>query len=246
MSPSCARPAPPPAGENALQASALPSWSHPRYVLVQPIGQGRHGHCVSGPRSLDRSLEFASSACAGWRVITLFASAPLVIPSETLPPDSAMSAIDARIVHAGSPTPFSGEFQPVKPYLRSLSEPSPQPVSDTQYTRNQSPLALALAQEFRLLASLRHRNIVSVFDYGFDESGQPFFTMELVPDTTPFLPGLPQPRSRRPSHPALEVLQALSYLHRRGVLHRDLKPRNVVMNEGRVVVLDFGWRRCGR
>src|SRR5207253_5933634 len=36
-----------------------------------------------------------------------------------------------------------------------------------------------LAQEFRLLASLRHPNIVSVLAYGFDEAHQPYFTMDL-------------------------------------------------------------------
>src|SRR5690349_4537213 len=39
---------------------------------------------------------------------------------------------------------------------------------------------LALAQEFRMLASLRHPNIISVLDYGFDEQRQPFFTMDLL------------------------------------------------------------------
>src|SRR5262249_54528365 len=39
---------------------------------------------------------------------------------------------------------------------------------------------LALAQEFRFLASLRHPNIISVLDYGFDAERQPYFTMEFL------------------------------------------------------------------
>src|SRR5688572_9723691 len=39
---------------------------------------------------------------------------------------------------------------------------------------------LALAQEFKVLASLRHPNIISVLDYGFDAEQQPFFTMDLL------------------------------------------------------------------
>src|SRR5215471_6941529 len=39
---------------------------------------------------------------------------------------------------------------------------------------------LALAQEFQLLASLRHPHIISVLDYGFNEENQPYFTMDLV------------------------------------------------------------------
>jgi hypothetical protein len=48
------------------------------------------------------------------------------------------------------------------------------PATDT------SSLLLALAQEFRLLASLRHPHIISVFDYGFDSARQPYFIMELL------------------------------------------------------------------
>ncbi len=40
-------------------------------------------------------------------------------------------------------------------------------------------LRLALAQEFRTLASLRHPHIISVLDYGFDAQHQPYFTMDL-------------------------------------------------------------------
>lgn len=39
-------------------------------------------------------------------------------------------------------------------------------------------LRLALAQEFRVLAALRHPNIISVLDYGFDADGQPYYTMD--------------------------------------------------------------------
>src|SRR5438477_5792413 len=41
---------------------------------------------------------------------------------------------------------------------------------------------LALAGEFRTLSSLRHPNIISVLDYGFDEARKPYFTMEYLPD----------------------------------------------------------------
>ena len=39
---------------------------------------------------------------------------------------------------------------------------------------------LALAQEFKMLASLRHPNIINVLDYGFDVDRQPYFTMDLL------------------------------------------------------------------
>src|SRR5205085_8130412 len=47
-------------------------------------------------------------------------------------------------------------------------------------TKHSLDIRLALAQEFQLLASLRHPNIISVLDYGFDGEGSPYFTMELL------------------------------------------------------------------
>ncbi len=103
---------------------------------------------------------------------------------------------------------------------------------------------LALAQEFRTLASLRHPHIISVLDYGFVGRRQPFFTMELLQGAqtlTAASQSLPQPEKVAL---LLQLLRALSYLHRRGILHRDLKPANVLVvrdgDEQKVKLLDFG------
>jgi tRNA A-37 threonylcarbamoyl transferase component Bud32/tetratricopeptide (TPR) repeat protein len=99
---------------------------------------------------------------------------------------------------------------------------------------------LALAQEFRVLSSLRHPNIISVIDYGFDEDKKPFYTMELLEGAQNILEaGRGRSLSDQLSLIA-QVLQALRYLHRRGVIHRDLKPHNVLVVNDQVKVLDFG------
>ncbi|MFN8371779.1 MAG: protein kinase [Anaerolineae bacterium] len=104
-------------------------------------------------------------------------------------------------------------------------------------------MSLALAQEFKLLASLRHPNIISVLDYGFDQQ-KPFFTMELLDHPRTITEAGREQSLDVQVDLLMQLLQALVYLHRRGIIHRDLKPTNVLVIEsdhGQLVkALDFG------
>ncbi len=102
-------------------------------------------------------------------------------------------------------------------------------------------LDLLLAREFRILSSLRHPNIISVLDYGFaDDAHQPYYTMELLDSAESFLEAAHGLDREGQIALLAQILQALAYLHRRGVLHRDLKPSNVLVQNGSVKLLDFG------
>jgi tetratricopeptide (TPR) repeat protein len=97
-----------------------------------------------------------------------------------------------------------------------------------------------LAQEFELLASLQHPNIITVLDYGFDEDGDPYLVMDLEEHAVTILEaGAGKPVAVQ-TELLVQTLRALLYLHRVGIIHRDLKPENVLVVRGQVKVLDFG------
>lgn len=101
-------------------------------------------------------------------------------------------------------------------------------------------LWLALAQEFKVLASLRHPHIISVLDYGFDEGRIPYFAMEYLPNAKTILNAEQPSDTDERVQLIIQLLQGLAYLHQRGLIHRDLKPHNIMMQNNQVKIIDFG------
>ncbi len=99
---------------------------------------------------------------------------------------------------------------------------------------------LALTREFRTLASLRHPNIISVLNYGLEAGQRPFFVMDYLPEARNLLLASKKQTFTSKITLLTKLLQALDYLHRHGILHRDLKIDNVLVSERQVHVLDFG------
>jgi eukaryotic-like serine/threonine-protein kinase len=96
-------------------------------------------------------------------------------------------------------------------------------------------------REARASARLRHPGIVTVYDVVI-EDGRPWIVMEMVPGRSlaeAVERDGPLPEDRV-ADIARQLLAALRYTHERGVVHRDVKPANVLLDGDRVVLTDFG------
>ncbi|MET9829951.1 serine/threonine-protein kinase [Streptomyces sp. NPDC006385] len=99
-----------------------------------------------------------------------------------------------------------------------------------------------LEREAWAAARVANRNVVTVYDVA-TQDGRPWIVMELVRGISlaELLDAEGPLSPQRAAHIGAEVLSALRAAHEAGVLHRDVKPANVLMsNDGRVVLTDFG------
>lgn len=101
--------------------------------------------------------------------------------------------------------------------------------------------------EARRLATCVHPNIVRVSDF-FVEAGLPYMVMEYIPGETLgeafVLPGIPLPEATA-IHYIRQIGAALQVVHQNSLLHRDIKPDNIILRQGtqEVVLIDFGIAR---
>ncbi len=98
-------------------------------------------------------------------------------------------------------------------------------------------------REAQSVARLRHHNILEIYDYGGDDQGESYIATELL--TGPTLKSYVRQHGALPPEVAacmsIQILQALAAAHAKGIVHRDVKPENVLIHEDRCVKLtDFG------
>jgi tetratricopeptide (TPR) repeat protein len=111
--------------------------------------------------------------------------------------------------------------------------------------RPEHPATMArFMREAMITARLQHPAIVPVYDAGVRRSGEPYYTMPLVPGKNLYqaiheLDTLEQRMSLLPHVQA--VADAVAYAHEQGVVHRDLKPSNILVGPfGETIVIDWG------
>jgi serine/threonine-protein kinase len=113
----------------------------------------------------------------------------------------------------------------------------------SQHAENEEFVKL-FRREARSAAALNHHNVVPVYYWGRSEDGRYYMTMEYVPGGT-----LKDRVS--PLHPStvtglgLQVADALRFAHEHGVIHRDVKPHNILLTRaGDAKMADFGIARA--
>ncbi|MDQ0307843.1 serine/threonine-protein kinase [Kitasatospora herbaricolor] len=142
--------------------------------------------------------------------------------------------VEQRIATGGTATVYRGTDTRLDRVL-ALKVMHPSLAGDADFTDR-------LIREAKAVARLSHPNVVNVFDQGAD-GGTVFLAMEYVPGRT--LRDVLRDRGALSVRAALDILEpvlaALGSAHRAGLVHRDVKPENVLITDGGLVkVADFG------
>ncbi|MDE6005081.1 MAG: Stk1 family PASTA domain-containing Ser/Thr kinase [Oscillospiraceae bacterium] len=116
-----------------------------------------------------------------------------------------------------------------------------------EYAENEEFLR-RFRNESKMIASLSHPNVVKVYDVGFSNKLQ-FIVMEYINGITlkEYIENEEVLTWQDSVHFVIQVLRALQHAHDKGIVHRDIKPQNIMMFEdGTIKVMDFGIAKSAR
>ena len=102
--------------------------------------------------------------------------------------------------------------------------------------------------ESKAIAVLSHPNIVKIYDMGFSEKLQ-YIVMEYIDGITlkEYIDSERVLNWKDAVHFIIQILRALQHAHNRGIVHRDIKPQNIMLlTDGTIKVMDFGIAKFAR
>ena len=116
-----------------------------------------------------------------------------------------------------------------EPYVQRVALKVVKPGMDTKAVLSR------FEQERQVLAQMNHPNIAKVLDAGVNEQGRPYFVMEYVPGKpiTEFADEQKLSIQARLEY-FLQVCNAIAHAHQKGVIHRDIKPGNILVSRGEI------------
>lgn len=124
-----------------------------------------------------------------------------------------------------------------------------QPSEAMEITIGPDRLEQIFLAEAQILANLQHPHLTSIWDYDRDEENRPFFVMDYICNNLGMMIGesFQLERASRPIRPnkvihyGTQLLEVLAYLHHHQVIHRDVKPHNILVTDNDTIMLcDFG------
>src|SRR5215471_6762254 len=218
-----------------LPAEATPC---PRCKHSNPSGAVRCQKCSAALSSSDNVDTVADDLGAGWSLASSGEGTP-INAAQSLAPGAMVGGRYEILQLLGQ----GGMGAVYKAYDQELDRMVGLKVIRPELAGNVKVLH-RFKQELILARQVTHRNVIRIFDLG-SAGGMKFITMEFIEGRD--LSALVEERRRPPLECVLimrQVCRALEAAHGEGVIHRDLKPQNIMVNEsGRVWVMDFGLAR---
>jgi len=118
--------------------------------------------------------------------------------------------------------------------------------NEPDYPKLKSYFIACFTQEIRMCSGLSHPNIIKLVNHGYLKPDEPFAVYEFIAGTTldDFIFQFGALTGPETKYIMLQVLEALTYLHEKGIVHSDLKPQNIMLSKVkeaiRATILDLG------